>query len=105
MWTHTFRMIKQRLGWPRPKLRTPEAGDRWAWLIIAAHTQLRLVRSAAADLRRPWEKPAKPGRLIGGAEPGNARFRSRQKVSTLAAGSTDFSGQTVPLLVTGRPDR
>lgn len=41
----------------------PEAGDRWTWLIIAAHTQLRLTREAAADLRRPWEKPAEPARL------------------------------------------
>ncbi|BBJ37826.1 hypothetical protein SSPO_005440 [Streptomyces antimycoticus] len=60
---HTLRMIKQTLGWTRPKLRTLDAGDRWTWLIIAAHTQLRLLRQAAADLRRPWEKPAEPGRL------------------------------------------
>ncbi|WP_371773570.1 NF041680 family putative transposase [Streptomyces sp. NBC_01438] len=60
---HTFRMIKQTLGWTRPKLRSPEAADRWTWLVIAAHTQLRLVRPVAADLRRPWEKPAEPGRL------------------------------------------
>lgn len=60
---HTFRLMKQTLGWTRPKLRTPEAGDRWTWLIIAAHTQLRLTREAAADLRRPWEKPAEPARL------------------------------------------
>ncbi|MEU0427686.1 NF041680 family putative transposase [Streptomyces canus] len=60
---HTFRMIKQTLGWTRPKLRTPEAADRWTWLVIAAHTQLRLTRPLAADLRRPWEKPADPGRL------------------------------------------
>lgn len=38
---HTFRMIKQTLGWTRPKLRTPEAADRWTWLIVVAHTQLR----------------------------------------------------------------
>jgi hypothetical protein len=31
--------------------------------VIAAHTQLRLARPLAADLRRPWEKPAPPGRL------------------------------------------
>lgn len=31
--------------------------------MIAAHTQLRLTREAAADLRRPWEKPAEPARL------------------------------------------
>ncbi|MFD8570091.1 NF041680 family putative transposase [Streptomyces sp. NPDC059639] len=60
---HTFRMIKQTLGWTRPKLRTPAAADRWTWLIIAAHTQLRLTRPLVADLRRPWEKPAEPGRL------------------------------------------
>jgi hypothetical protein len=60
---HTFRMIKQTLGWTRPKLRTPEAADRWTWLIITAHTQLRLARPLASDLRHPWEKPAEPGRL------------------------------------------
>lgn len=46
-------MIKQTLGWTRPKLRTPEAADRWTWLIVAAHTQLRLNRLLTADLRRP----------------------------------------------------
>lgn len=60
---HTFRMIKQTLGWTRPKFRTPEAGHRWTWLVIATHTQLRLLRRAAADLRRPWEQSAEPGRL------------------------------------------
>jgi hypothetical protein len=47
----------------RPKLRTPEAADRWTWLIITAHTQLRLARPLASDLRHPWEIPAEPGRL------------------------------------------
>ncbi|GAA2464619.1 NF041680 family putative transposase [Streptomyces mauvecolor] len=60
---HTFRFGKQTLGWTRPRLRTPEAADRWTWIVIAAHTQLRLTREAAADLRRPWEKPAEPARL------------------------------------------
>ncbi|MFG2961473.1 NF041680 family putative transposase [Streptomyces sp. NPDC048291] len=60
---HTFRFVKQTLGWTRPRLRTPEAADRWTWLVIAAHTQLRLTREAAADLRRPWEKRAEPARL------------------------------------------
>jgi hypothetical protein len=60
---HTFRLFKQTLGWTRPKLRTPQAADRWTWLVIACHTQLRLVRPLADDLRRPWEKPAAPGRL------------------------------------------
>jgi hypothetical protein len=60
---HTFRLFKQTLGWTAPKIRDPEAADRWTWLIIAAHTQLRLARPLAQDLRRPWEKPAPPGRL------------------------------------------
>jgi hypothetical protein len=60
---HTFRLFKQTLGWTRPKLRTPEAADRWTWIVIAAHTQLRLARPLAEDLRRPWEKAAAPGRL------------------------------------------
>ncbi|MER5852945.1 NF041680 family putative transposase [Streptomyces sp. NPDC002012] len=60
---HTFRFAKQTLGWTRPKLRTPQAADRWTWIVIAAHTQLRLTREAAADLRRPWEKPVEPARL------------------------------------------
>jgi hypothetical protein len=60
---HTFRLFKQVLGWTAPKIRDPAAADRWTWLIIAAHTQLRLARPLAGDLRRPWERPARPGRL------------------------------------------
>ena len=29
---------------PAPKIRSPEAADRWTWLIVAAYTQLRLAR-------------------------------------------------------------
>ncbi|QHC33686.1 hypothetical protein GR129_26620 [Streptomyces sp. HF10] len=53
----------QTLGWTRPRLRPPEAGERWTWLVVTAHTQLRLTHEAAADLRRPGEKPAEPARL------------------------------------------
>jgi hypothetical protein len=60
---HTFRLFKQALGWTAPKIRHPAAADRWTWLIITAHTQLRLARPLAADLRRPWERPAQPGQL------------------------------------------
>jgi DDE superfamily endonuclease len=60
---HTFRLFKQTLGWTTPKIRTPAAADRWTWLIVAAHTQLRLARPLAVDLRRPWERPAEPARL------------------------------------------
>ncbi len=60
---HTFRMLKQTLGWTCPKIREPAAADTWTWLILAAYTQLRLARPLAADLRRPWEKAPPPGRL------------------------------------------
>ena len=60
---HTFRLFKQVLGWTVPKIRDPHAADRWTWLIIACHAQLRLARALAADLRHPWERPAPPGRL------------------------------------------
>lgn len=60
---HTFRFLKQTLGWTRPKLREAAAADRWTWLVLAAHTQLRLARHHTADLRRPWERPAPAGRL------------------------------------------
>lgn len=61
---HTFRFLKQTLGWTKPRLRSPEAADRWTWLIIAAHTQLRLARDLVEDQPRPWErKPNQPRRL------------------------------------------
>ena len=60
---HTIRLFKQTLGWTAPKIRSPKAADRWTWLVIAAHTQLRLARALARDLRRPWEKPLAPERL------------------------------------------
>ncbi|MEV3939340.1 NF041680 family putative transposase [Glycomyces sp. NPDC049804] len=60
---HTFRFLKQTLGWTVPQVRDPESADRWTWLTVAAFTQLRLARSLAADLRLPWEAPAAPGRL------------------------------------------
>jgi hypothetical protein len=61
---HTFRFLKHTLGWTTPRIRTPEAPDRWTWLMIAAYTQLRLVRHLVQDQRRPWErKPASSARL------------------------------------------
>ncbi|WP_218040273.1 NF041680 family putative transposase [Actinomadura sp. WMMB 499] len=82
---HTFRLFKQTLGWTAPKFRTPEAADRWTWLIIAAHTQLRLARHLAEDLRRPWERPAAAGRLT----PARVRrgFRNIRAKTTLPAGA------------------
>ncbi|MDQ0938305.1 NF041680 family putative transposase [Streptomyces sp. V1I1] len=60
---HTFRFVKQTLGWTTPKVRIPEAADRWIWILVAALAQLRLARPLAQDLRRPWEKPALPNQL------------------------------------------
>jgi hypothetical protein len=60
---HTFRLFKQVLGWTAPKIRSPQAADRWTWLIIAAYTQLRLAAALAADLRLPWQKPQPPGTM------------------------------------------
>ncbi|MFI6899486.1 NF041680 family putative transposase [Streptomyces sp. NPDC050256] len=60
---HTFRLLKQTLGWTVPKLRDPAAADLWTTLIIAVHTQLWLARPAAQDLRRPWERPLPADKL------------------------------------------
>jgi hypothetical protein len=60
---HTFRFLKQVLGWTRPKLRDPAAADRWTWIVIAGYAQLYLARPLAADIRLPWQPPAPPGRL------------------------------------------
>ncbi len=51
------------MGWTAPKIRSPQAADRWTWLVLAAHTQLRLARHLTADLRRPWERPLPAERL------------------------------------------
>ena len=54
---HTFRFMKDTLGWTTPSLCTPEQADRWSWLIAGAYTQLRLARGLVDDLRLPWERP------------------------------------------------
>ena len=54
---HTFRFFKQTLKWTTPKLRRPEAADRWTWLLILAFVQLRLARDHVADVRLPWQRP------------------------------------------------
>ena len=60
---HTFRFLKQGMGWTTPRVRHPEQADRWSWLVVAAYTQLRLARSCVADLRLPWEHRYHRGRL------------------------------------------
>ena len=60
---HTFRFLKQTLGWTTPRVRYPEQADRWTWLVVSAFTQLRLARAGVADLRLPWERRYDSGRL------------------------------------------
>lgn len=60
---HTYRFVKNTLGWTTPALRTPEQADRWTWLIIAAYTQLRLARELVNDIRLPWERHRDPTKL------------------------------------------
>src|SRR5215204_4292673 len=60
---HTFRFLKQSMGWTTPRVRHPEQADRWTWLVLAAFTQLRLARACVADLRLPWERRYVTGRL------------------------------------------
>jgi hypothetical protein len=60
---HTFRFLKQSMGWTTPRVRHPEQADRWTWLVLAAFTQLRLARACVADLRLPWERRYDPARL------------------------------------------
>jgi hypothetical protein len=59
---HTFRFFKQTLKWTTPKLRSPEAADRWTWLLLLAYVQLRLARDQVADVRLPWQRPLPPER-------------------------------------------
>ena len=60
---HTFRFIKNTMGWTTPSLCTPDQADRWTWLMIAAYTRLRLARPLVDDLRLPWERRIDPGKL------------------------------------------
>ena len=60
---HTFRFLKQTLGWTTPRVRHPEQADLWTWLVLLAYTQLRLARPCVADLRLPWERRYGPARL------------------------------------------
>jgi len=53
---HTLRFAKQTLNWIAPRVRLPEQADRWTWLVVAAYTQLRLVRPWVRDQRLPWER-------------------------------------------------
>jgi hypothetical protein len=81
---HTFRFLKQQLGWARPLLRDPEAADRWTWLLIAALAQLRLARGLAAVARLPWQRPQQPAEMTPARVRAGFR-RARETVGTPAS--------------------
>lgn len=60
---HTFRFMKNTLGWTQPTLSRPEQAERWSWLVAGMVTQLRLARDHVDDLRLPWERPREPHQL------------------------------------------
>jgi hypothetical protein len=60
---HTFRFLKQDLGWTVPAPMMPATAQVWTWIVLAVYTQLRLARPVCEDLRLPWEKPSDPDRI------------------------------------------
>ena len=76
---HTFRFIKNTMGWTTPSLCTPKQADRWTWLIAAIYTQLRLARGLVDDLRLPWERP----RDLGALTPARVRRGFRRLRATI----------------------
>ncbi|MBO1268372.1 hypothetical protein [Arthrobacter cavernae] len=51
---HTFRLFKQTLGWTAPRIRSPEAADRWTWIVI--------TRTPSSGSPGPWPRTcAAPG--------------------------------------------
>jgi hypothetical protein len=93
---HTCRLLKQTLGWTSPKLRDPHAADRWTWLVLAVHTQLRLARGAVAYLRRPWERPTPAERLTPAPRPQRVSAPTRQTRSPAAAPKPSRPGPARP---------
>lgn len=66
---HNFRLFRQVLGWIAPRMRAPEAADRWTWLIIGVHTQLRLARPSPTTYAAPGKDLLNPA---GSPLPGSA---------------------------------
>jgi hypothetical protein len=61
---HFHRFCKEYLGLDAARLASAEATDRWAALVMAAYTQLRLASVLVDDLRRPWHKRPEPGQVL-----------------------------------------
>jgi len=72
---HTFRFVKQVLGWTTPRVRHPEQADRWTWLDVAGGD--RLHRTAAGTTRGVRAPSALGATVAGGhadAVPRASRF-------------------------------
>jgi hypothetical protein len=59
---HTFRMLKQTLGWTRPRLRDPEAADRWTWPPTTSFALGGAVRRGRARVGSPHRVRLRAGR-------------------------------------------
>jgi len=49
------RFRKQELNWTLPQFHTPEAGDRWSYIVYLAFWLLYLARPLVQDLPLPWQ--------------------------------------------------
>jgi len=81
---HAFRFAKHDLGWTTVRPRSPEAADRWTWLVAAIFWQLYLARAVVTDCRLPWERPPSPHAL----SPGRVRRGFPGLLSTLGTPAT-----------------
>lgn len=73
---HTNRFAMQTPVCP-PKLRTPAAADRWTWILIVAHTQLRLARHDSPHRCLIHRPTAAPASIL----PGQQCFSRHQRVT------------------------
>ena len=78
---HWFRFLKSVLGWTSVRPNSPQAADRWSWLMAMGMWQLWLARSLVADRKLPWERRIPVERL----SPGRVR---RAFVAVLACVGT-----------------
>ena len=68
---HWYRFAKGRLHWTRPRLSTPEQGERWSDLMPLITWELWLARPGVQDRPLPWQKPQAqlaPGRVCQGLQ-------------------------------------
>jgi hypothetical protein len=57
---HTFRFLKQQLGWTRPKRRDPAAADRWTWLVSPPTPSSGSPATSPPTSGCPGSGPARP---------------------------------------------